>query len=599
MKKHFQLPLLVALTLCSFFSLSAQCPGCTINLPPLSEDTIWLSSIPDGEAGIYYAEDMSFRLPKTTTPVNANDPSTPAGLTISEITITSLVNLPPGIQWEASQTVFDTSDETDGCIRLCGIPQVADTFNIQVKIDAVIFGLTQNTSFSVSMVINPAVSNTDGFSMTNNIGCGSSTVEFSNNINSNGAAGFIYAWDFGNGTTSTEENPSPVLYDEPGEYVVSYEATVDTSGYFLSAVTVVDASCDDIFGNAPDMSITVNNPNGTNLFTTADYENTFPPITHNGFYELTDGEYYMEVIDDDISGDDVCGIITFDKFSNGLITIGDLTVELTILHLTTTVTSTDTVTIFEQPSAPVITGSVPSFIICAGETMTISSSYATNNQWYQDGLPITGATENNLEVLDAGSYYVEYTSLDGCVATSEEIELVFTAAPDLPAYVNDNNLLTLFDLNDLPAAYELQWYQDGNILVGENDIEYCIEVTGEYTLVLTDLVTGCSNSFTQTAPYNPNVSCLTNADDLLADYDIKLSPNPTTGRMELSLFAHSDGQLNLRIVNMNGQQIYSAGEHFGTGAYQKTIDITGVAAGMYMVTIALDNALWTERIIVY
>ncbi len=599
MKKHYKLPLLVALSIFSFLRLSAQCPGCTINLPPLSEDTIWLSDIPDGDVGVYYAEDMSFRLPKTTTPVNANDPSTPAGLTISEITITSLVNLPPGIQWEASQTVFDTSDETDGCIRLCGTPQVADTFDIEVKIDAVVFGLTQNTSFSVTMVINPAVSSTDGFSMANNIGCGSSTVEFSNNVVSNGADGFEYLWDFGNGTTSTEENPSPVLYDEPGEYVISYEATVDTAGYFLSVVTIVEASCDDVFGNAPDMSITVNNPDGTNLFETADYENTFPPITHNGFYELTDGEYYMEVIDDDISGDDVCGIITFDKFSNGLITVGDLTVELTILHLTTTVTSTDTVTIYEQPDAPVITGSVPNFVICEGETMTITSSYTTNNQWYQDGLPITGATENSLEILMAGSYSVEYTSPDGCVATSSAISLELTAAPELPAFVNNNNLLTLFDVEELPTAYELQWYQDGNMLVGENDIEYCMDMTGEYTLEVTDLVTGCSNSFTQTAPYNPNVSCITSTEDLLTNYDIKLSPNPTSGKMELSLFAHSNGQLNLRIMDMNGQQIYSVGERFFAGDFQKTIDIRGTPAGMYIVMLELEDVIWTERIIVY
>lgn len=599
MKKHYQLPLLVALSLFCSLSLSAQCPGCTIDLPPLGEDTIWLSDIPDGEVGFYYEEDMSFRLPKTTTPVNANDPSTPAGLTISEITITSLANLPPGIQWEASQTVFDTADETDGCIRLCGTPLVADTFDIQVNIDAIVFGLTQSTSFSVSMVINPAISNTDGFSMTNNIGCGSSSVEFSNNVSSNGLDGFTYAWDFGNGTTSTDENPAPVSYDQPGEYVVSYEATVDTSGYFLTAVTIVEASCNDIFGNAPDMSITVNNPDGSNLFETADYENTFPPITHNGFYELTDGAYYMEVIDDDISGDDVCGIISFDKFSNGLITVGDLTVELTILHLTTTVTSTDTVTIYEQPADPIITGSVADFIICEGETMTLSSSYVTNNQWYEDGTPITGGTAVELEVSMAASYYVEYTSPDGCVATSASAEIELTAAPSIPAFVNNNNLLTLFDIDDLPVAYELQWYQDGDVLEGENDIEYCIEETGEYTLEVTDLVTGCSNSFTQSAPHNPNVNCLTSTDDLLASYEIRLSPNPTSGKMELSLIAPTDGQFNLSILSMDGKQIFSTGERFGTGAYQKTIDITGTVAGIYMVVIEFENAVWTERILVY
>lgn len=599
MPKFFYSIALVLFALSTTTSIIAQCPGCIIDVPPLSEDTIWLSDIPDGEVGMSYAEDMSFRLPKTTTPVNANDPDTPAGLTISEITITSLVNLPPGIQWTASQTVFDTAEETDGCIRLCGTPLVADTFEVEVNITAIVFGFPQNTSFTVPMVINPAMSSSDGFSMTNNIGCGTSTVEFSNNVISNGADGFSYQWDFGNGTTSTEENPSPVIYDQAGVYIVSYEATVDTAAYFLTEVTVVEAACDDIFGNAPDMSITVDNPDGSQLFATADYENTFPPITHTGFYEIGDGDYYMEVIDDDISGDDVCGTLNFNKFSNGIITVGDLTVELTILHLTTTVISTDTVVIYEQPADPVVSSSIGAFEFCDGESIELISSYANNNQWYQDGLPLTGAVTDTLEIDGAGIYTVEYTSADGCVSSAAEIEITIISAPVSPAFVNDNNLLTLFDENSLPIEYELQWYQDGDILEGENGLDYCIMAFGAYTLAVTDLETGCSNSFTQTVPFNAGAGCATSTSDLLGNYQIKLSPNPTDGLMELTMNAPQSGQMTLRIQNLNGQVIYSYGEGFGMGVYRKVIDLTDVAAGLYLVQLQVAEEVWVEKVVVF
>ena len=595
MNKLFQIQLFSAFLFLANNLVFAQCPGCVIDLPALSDDTIWLSDIPDAEVGIYYAEDMSFRLPKTTTPLS--DPDTPAGLTISEITITSITNLPPGLQWTASQTEFDTSEETDGCVRICGTPLTADTFDIEINVEAVVFGFPQNTSFSVPMVVHPAVSNTDGFSMTNNVACGSSEVSFTNNVPSGGSEGFSYQWDFGNGTTSTEENPAPVTYDVPGEYIVSYEATVDTAGYFLTAVTVEEAACDDIFGNAPDMSITVNNPDGSTLFETADYENTNPPITFEGFFELGDGEYYMEVIDDDISGDDVCGTLNFTKFSNGTIVAGDLVVTLTIMHLTTTVTSTDTVIIYEQPDAPAISGSVADFTFCQGESMMLTSSYGNNNQWYQDGNPISGATGNQLEITTDADYTVEYTSPDGCSAISGAPDVTVIPAPSTPAYVNENNLLTLFDLDNLPEQYILQWFQDGTALVGENEISYCIDASGDYTLSITDLETGCSNSFTQTVIYNPNVSCVSSISNALADYEIQLTPNPTNGLMQLSMTAPTYGNLTVKVLNLSGQEIFALNEDYGTGVYLKTIDITGASAGMYLVQLQVDGVQWTEKVI--
>jgi PKD domain len=601
MKKHFHFfPLLMMLSLLIHHSMQAQCPGCVINLPPLGEDTIWLSAIPDAEAGIYYAEDMSFRLPKTTTPVNATDPDTPAGLNISQITITSLSNLPPGIQWTASQTVFQTADETDGCIRLCGTPLVADTFEIVVNIEAIVFGFPQNTSFTVDMVVNPATSSSTGFSMVNNIGCGSTTVEFTNLVPSNGAAGFSYQWNFGNGVTSTLENPAPVTYSQPGVYIVSYEANVDTAAYFLTAVTIQDVACDDFFGDAPDMSIQVNKPDGSELFETGIYFNTNPPITHSGFYELTDGQYYMEVIDDDFAGDDVCGIITFNKFSNGTITVGELTVTLNIVHQTTSVIATDTVIVYEQPADPLITGSNPDFSFCENTSMTLTSSYTDNIQWYQDGTPLTGSTEATLEVTEAGLYQVTYTSPDGCVATSEVASVSITPAPETPAFVNDNNLLTLFDPTELPAEYALQWYQNGTLLPGETGLDYCVTVFDFYTLEVTDLATGCTNSFTQSVPFIPGAGCAaTGTTHPLAAYDIRLSPNPTSGKIELSMYAAEAGHITIRIRSIHSQLMYGEASEFGQGLFRKEIDLTGVAAGLYLVELEVDGKIWTERVLVF
>ncbi len=193
-------------------SLRAQtgCPGCTLNLPAgLPADTLYLQSLPDGEKGTYYDHDLSFRMPKTTTPVHAIDSTTLPGLTISKIEIISIDGVPPGLHWQPNQWIFETANQTDGCVKFCGTPSVSDSFVMTVKIKATVLFLTQEATFPLKIYIAPKVSTTQGFTMTNVTGCGSTTVTFENNIPSGGVPGFTYEWNFGDGTTYTGENPPP------------------------------------------------------------------------------------------------------------------------------------------------------------------------------------------------------------------------------------------------------------------------------------------------------------------------------------------------------------------------------------------------------
>ena len=81
--------------LCSILSQAQNCDNCTVNLiDNLPEDTIYISIVPDATIGEYYEESISFRLPRTTDPVAASDPTVTAGITLDAITITSFTNLP-------------------------------------------------------------------------------------------------------------------------------------------------------------------------------------------------------------------------------------------------------------------------------------------------------------------------------------------------------------------------------------------------------------------------------------------------------------------------------------------------------------------------
>ncbi len=601
--------LLLACLLSTFFvaEVAAQCPGCVINVPAgLPADTIYLGAIPDATVGVYYEQDLSFRLPQSTDPVNANDPSIPAGLTIDEITINSLTNVPPGLAWEVDQAVYIPADETDGCIRFCGTPFTADTFVVDVVIDAVVFGITQSASFSMIMVVNPSVSQTEGFSMQNNVGCGAVEVGFTNNVPSNGNAGYSYSWDFGNGTNSSNENPTTVVYDQPGVYVVNYEAEVDTTGYVLTSITVADTDCNDFptfpdFSTAPDMHIMITNPSGVSIYDSNVFENTFPPISVSGNWPLEDGDYLIEVIDNDsgINGaDDDCGTVLFNKFTGPVIDLGSFVLELVIFHPVSTITSSDTVIVYEAPEVPVLIGSATE--VCDGEMITLSSSYIDGNTWYLNGEIIQGALDAEFVATEPGTYSVSYTSADGCITISEPMDLIFTDLPTAPAFANNNNLLFVFDEEELPATYELQWYQEGEALEGENGLEYCVTEFGEYALEVTDLLTGCSNVFTQVVALNPNSSCATSTNDsFFNQFDFRLSPNPSSGYLTLQMDSEIQGSLDISLLNISGKREAIAKDSFTNGSYNLELDLTDKAKGVYFLQIVIDDHVWVERIVLF
>ncbi|TSJ40407.1 S8 family serine peptidase [Mucilaginibacter corticis] len=57
----------------------------------------------------------------------------------------------------------------------------------------------------------------------------------------------------------------------------------------------------------------------------------------------------------------------------------------------------------------------------------LKSNFSTGNQWYLDGQPITGATEQNYTALQSGKYTVAVTLASGCVTQSDVLNYALLA----------------------------------------------------------------------------------------------------------------------------------------------------------------------------
>ncbi len=604
---HFRFLTSTLLVLGMFFSNAIQaqsgCTGCLTSLPTLPGDTIYISDAPDGTANEYYDGDISFRMPKTTTPVNAVDPGTPPGLNISNITIVSVVNVPPGLSWEPNQFSFNPGNNTDGCVKFCGTPLQPGYYDVQVFVTATVLLVNQSTSFSFPMYIAPAVSSNDGFTMENNYGCGSVTVGFENNIPSNGDPGFTYAWDFGNGNTSNAENPGEQTYSTPGQYEVNYEATIDTFGYQLTTVQVLAAGCDDIglpTSVPPDLYIKIKDPNGNLLVSTTPASNVSFPFAVNINLMLGDGVYELEVRDDDTFGSESCGYVYFDKNNTSTLVSGSLQVATNIIHPVSTISSKDTVFVFEVPEAPAIQPNAAQEI-CTGEHTELEiNNYVDNLQWYRDTTVLFGETTWSLFVSGPGAYWAEYTSEDGCKSQSDVVTVGLLPLPAAPAFHSEGNELVLNDPALLPASYSLQWYQDGNLLPGETEDTYCVTTPGTslYTLEVTDNTTGCSQVFSIGVTLDPAFNCAVSAGELAAlESNLIISPNPTSDVVTVEFETSTPESVRLTLLDAVGRMVFDEKTQTQSGEVRHKIDLTNLSSGVYFLKIQLGNEVTGRKIV--
>ncbi len=585
----------------NFFYAQTGCPGCVVDVPAgFPADTIYLPDLPDGVKGTAYDRDVSFRLPKTTTPVNAIDSTTPPGLTITKFEILSVDGLPAGLYWQLNQTIFDPATQTDGCIKICGTPLESDSFELTVTLKATVFIINQVSTFPMSLFIAPKVSTTDGFSITNPIGCGSTTVTFTNNVPSNGNEGFAYNWDFGDGSPiSAEENPALITYVQPGVYPLAYQAIIDTAGYLLESIRVDEIDCTDppLFGN-PDLFIEIRQPDGNIVFNSSPAINsTSLPYVFPVNIQLGPGNYNLKVWDDDsgIKGsDDDCGTLTFNILSDGILVAGGLSVEMNILHPIDTIISHDTIIIYPQPVAPTV--NAPSGLsVCQGATgLVLSSSYGFGNQWLLNGNLIPGATDFIYQPTQSGAYQVQYVSQYGCVATSEIAEVVIHPLPAEPLWFNYNNSLRVTNPATLPAQYSLQWYNTSVPIPGETDIWYCSMTSSTYGLVVTDLETGCTNTYLASVIHNPNFDCLiaTQSPDLQA-FDIL--PNPTAGSALLRLHEPLKNGASVRVWDATGRLVQTLQAEAGANAV--SLELGQLSSGVYAVEILAEGFHGLGRVV--
>jgi hypothetical protein len=82
-------------------------------------------------------------------------------------------------------------------------------------------------------------------------------------------------------------------------------------------------------------------------------------------------------------------------------------------------------------------------------------------------------------------------------------------------------------------------------------------------------------------------------------YGLSLYPNPTDGFTNLSFDAKTDGEMNIQVIDLTGKIVRSVKSiAYETGKNNYTLDVQGLATGVYVVNVNMGTTLYTQKLVV-
>ncbi|MFN4235025.1 MAG: T9SS type A sorting domain-containing protein [Bacteroidia bacterium] len=602
--------LLMAFTVLFFINkVNAQCPGCVINtncvITPAFPTTCPADSMPEGFVGQAYSEDITFYMPENfqvTIPVTQM-------VHLDELKILNVSGLPAGLNWQTNSpnnTYHPSAGNEHGCARVCGTPQFPGTYTVivyfQVTVTPQSIGgvTTQNESTTIILKINPNPSGNSAFTIANPQGCAPHSTSFSPVIASNGNPLYTYNWNFGNGNTSTAENPPVQNYPNAGSYVVTQ--TTQVLQYRLNNVTFNVGSntnwCGDVeepnfFGctGDPDLFFELRDNSSVIVHTSTEISNSMTGTWSNLNIPLPNAPYTIQFWDADaISQNDNLGIFTINPTSTGTFNFsgggvsGTYTIGTAVIN---SVTDSDTVVVYAVPPVLPISAS-PNDSVCENQPITLTVPGGYVYQWYKDTTALFNAVDSFLVVTNnSGNYWVKVSNQFGCTTNSNTFNITFVENPPKPTFWIVGNTL-----NTNMNGYDLQWYFNGNAINGANGLTYTATNSGNYHIIATNSF-GCSTSSDTVL-----ITVVNGIAEGNALTDVAIYPNPNNGMFNVSFELINEANVIITVTDLLGKTVYEENLGNYSGPYNKQMDLTSLQKGIYLVNVQIGNDRINKRIII-
>ena len=168
---------------------------------------------------------------------------------------------------------------------------------------------------------------------------------------------------------------------------------------------------------------------------------------------------------------------------------------------------------------------------------------------------------------------------------SSKTAIVATVAPTpVISFVNDSLVSSI--------QSGLQWYLNGNAIIGANSNKYKPTESGSYTVATLDNL-GCEKV---SAPYTFSITAINPVAN--AEVNLTIAPNPNNGLFTLSFNMAKKEELKVEFINGNGQSVWN--KYYGKyqGSFNEQINMTSMSSGIYILKIQHGNKTFFNKVLI-
>jgi PKD repeat protein len=267
-----------------------------------------------------------------------------------------------------------------------------------------------------------------------------------------------------------------------------------------------------------------------------------------------------------------------------------------------TISDNKTITINPIPPTPTIVSDNYSTEDCLGEDpvrLNIDQAAAGNNYiWARNEVPVLNSASSVLEgFLEPGNYTVT-AEQSGCSAKSQVFEITSQGAPDKPLLFAQGPNVWYIGSN-VATASQFKWYYNNNLIVGANENYYVADQDlGTYFLRVKNS-DGCfTRSDEMLIPTGDYLPSVKSAADPNPFADLKIYPNPTPGLFTIEMDNEVYGDMYISIITQGGKEVLKIKFKKTTSYFSSQIDLSGQIKGAYFINLRLDKYLKTYQIII-
>jgi len=541
--------------------------------------------------------------PDTLLPATVNQPYTQditfvmitdtMGITITNFNIANITGLPVGMTWQCNN--FANGCNYDPSQSIYGCVNLSGT-----PLIAGVYNATVTVIATLQVLGDQTISYTLPFTVlpdtVSNPGFSmtnsSGCLPLSVTFVTNNPGQASYLWDFGNGIQSTLENPPIQTYNAPGDYVVTQTVTANGSPqYFLTDITV--ASIPDNYGapvDVPDMYFYLYDSQGNQIY------DSHPSVSN------TNAPLSWTLPNIPLQNNNYT-LHVWDE-DGGLFGADDDLGSVTFPGWSASGTATGTLS--GVSGSLVVNYSIMQVpVATAIHTDTVHVYAVPDTPMVSANIPLILCTGDTVVLTCNDTLQVQWYESGNLLIGETNSDLVVTASGNFSAVVTNAHGCTATSVtisvqvnpirltqSRVISGYMLQWYFNGSALTGETALQLTATQQGTYSVIATDSISGCSSVS------DPLVFTPVGIDQLQSVISAILFPNPADKSVVVQLTSGRNVFTTVQLLDISGWLLQQKDFMLQQGSTQLPFDLTDTSKGLYLIKITQKNASKTLRLVI-